>query len=134
MAKVQTMSLERVLQGTPYSVDSSCSNLICTAEWKMKELSWKFVESMEEFGQLAPIILEGEEGEWTQSNGHHRLWAAVALGWDTIDVIIDDYSGNVRWSESEGPRDLPSGGVSLSRPYSDESLLPSTECDEESCW
>ena len=53
---------------------------------------------MMENGQKDPILIEElEDGTYEQSNGHHRLAAAILLGWDTILVTKDDSHG---WNTS----------------------------------
>lgn len=46
---------------------------------QLQELMW----SMRQFGQKTPIDLGPDCRIW---DGHHRLWAAVQLGWDEVDV------------------------------------------------
>lgn len=56
------------------------------------------VRALQEYGQLDPVCVTEwytSDGEpcWEMGNGHHRLTAAILLGWETITVdFSSDYS------------------------------------------
>lgn len=71
------------------------------------EQFWPLVASMLAHGQRDPIcVTEWYDGygepRWEQGNGHHRLVAAILLGWDELLVdFSEEYS-----RRSDGSREI----------------------------
>lgn len=73
------------------------SILISAIEWPMRirALDQQRVDglksSMDELGLINPItVYSGEDGELVLAAGAHRLKAAQALGWESIDAVVMD--------------------------------------------
>lgn len=86
---IEMWPISRVLKTVEESADFSCLN---TPEDWLRLMALKasdstfplLLESMQQCGQLDPICVENG----FLGNGHHRLVAAMLLGWD--DILVDD--------------------------------------------
>ena len=49
------------------------------------------IESLLENGQTVPLNIIGYGSGFEMGNGHHRLCAMLLSGFDTVDVVVDEY-------------------------------------------
>ena len=49
------------------------------------------IESLLENGQTVPLNIIGYGSGFEMGNGHHRLCAMLLSGFDTVDVLVDEY-------------------------------------------
>lgn len=95
----RSISITEILKTAKASVDfnSKVDACLFTGEpehWvklMQNKLSPELIEMMMHEGQKTPIMFYRLGGEITIGNGHHRLTAAILLGWDEI-LIEDDWN------------------------------------------
>lgn len=74
---------------------------------KLDEITWEWLDSFAE-GQTHPILLQRRYANNNTDynlmliNGHHRLVAAILLGWDTIQAVYADDDSDTTWELSGG--------------------------------
>jgi len=61
---------------------------------KIEDISWEWLDDFAQ-GQREPILVRRVKKTWHLMNGHHRLAAAMLLGWDELDAIRED--GDDSW-------------------------------------
>lgn len=58
--------------------------------YKVEDISFEWLDDFEQ-GQREPIFVrEYGKNNYYLVNGHHRLFAAMLLGWDTLKALILD--------------------------------------------
>lgn len=102
---VVRMRISDIMQNLTDSVD--LQGLYSPLDWAnflIEKCSTELIELMMEHGQEKPIHIDYEPSAWSTreadryrpigwelGNGHHRLAAAILLGWDTI--LVEDGEG-----------------------------------------
>ena len=61
---------------------------------KIEDVSWEWLDDFAE-GQREPVLVRRVGKTWHLMNGHHRLAAAMLLGWDELDAIREN--GDDSW-------------------------------------
>lgn len=103
---IEEWPISKVLQTVTYSIDVGPLKYDCQWVYLLRykstddEAFYATLEALESEGQLDPICVffNTEYGWWELGNGHHRLIAALLLGWDTILVdTSDNFSERSDW-------------------------------------
>lgn len=109
------LPLESVLQGQWGDLDEEWETQDDLIWRKMEDITMPWLDDFEQ-GQRDPILVRRmTDGSFYVHNGHHRMVAAMMLGWDTIKALVlpadsqdnvwghtSDYSRST-WTAESGP-------------------------------
>lgn len=71
---------------------------------KLRNMSWAWFEEFQKNGQTTPVLVGNMGGGvWRLMNGHHRLVAAMLLGWDYLWAVdeADDEDPDRVWASTD---------------------------------
>ena len=109
--RIEWISIQDILTNGWASCDSNEINInariaipLQVEEWekllavKRKDSKYKrLLAKIKQFGLLVPGNYYIEKGIYVHGNGHHRLAAAIDLGWDRLPYIQVENSKNLGW-------------------------------------
>lgn len=86
--EIVDLPLENILQGQWGDLDEEWETQDDLIWRKMADITMPWLDDFEQ-GQRDPILVRRmTDGSFFVHNGHHRMVAAMMLGWDTIKALV----------------------------------------------